>query len=112
MQELTIFAILLVTSKGVATVAGGALIVLAATLSTIDYLPVESIALLLAVDWFLSICRAITNITGNAVATIVVGRWEKAMDETHMHAMLNREKTFDVDTGTVLIYDEATAKNS
>lgn len=80
-QELTILAVLMLTSKGAAAVTGGGFITLAATLSSIPALPVAGLTLLLGVDRFMSEARAITNLIGNGVATIVVSRWEKEFDE-------------------------------
>jgi len=79
-QQLTILAILLLTSKGAAAVTGGGFIVLAATLSTIHTLPVEGVVLLLGVDKFMSEARSITNLIGNGVATIVIAKWESDFD--------------------------------
>jgi aerobic C4-dicarboxylate transport protein len=79
-QQLSILAILLLTSKGAAAVTGGGFITLAATLSTIPTIPVAGLALLLGVDRFMSEARAITNLIGNAVATMAVARWDNALD--------------------------------
>ena len=83
-QEMTILGILLLTSKGAAAVTGGGFITLAATFSTIDTLPVAGLAILLGVDRFMSGARALTNLIGNAVATIVVARWENSLDEDRL----------------------------
>jgi len=88
-QELTILGILLLTSKGAAAVAGGGFICLAATLSTVPTLPVAGLALLLGVDWFMATCRALTNMIGNGVATIVVARWENALDKNRLKCVLD-----------------------
>jgi len=79
-QELTIIAILMLTSKGAAGVTGSGFIVLASTLAAIKIIPVEGVALLLGVDRFMSEARAITNVIGNGVATIVISISEKAFD--------------------------------
>jgi aerobic C4-dicarboxylate transport protein len=79
-EQITILAILLLTSKGAAAVAGGGFICLAATLSSIHTVPVAGLALLLGVDWFIATCRALTNLVGNCVAAVVVARWEKSID--------------------------------
>lgn len=76
-HQLTLLAVLMLTSKGAAAVTGGGFITLAATLSTMDVLPVAGLALLLGVDRFMSEARAITNLIGNAVATVVISRWEE-----------------------------------
>ncbi|MGE5514483.1 MAG: dicarboxylate/amino acid:cation symporter [Bacteroidota bacterium] len=80
-QQLSILAVLLLTSKGAAAVTGGGFITLAATLSATGTLPVEGLALLLGVDRFMSEARAITNLIGNGVATIVVAKMEKEFNE-------------------------------
>jgi aerobic C4-dicarboxylate transport protein len=77
-QQLALLAVLMLTSKGAAAVTGGGFIVLAATLSSTGTVPVAGLALLLGVDRFMSEARAITNLIGNAVATVVVARWEGA----------------------------------
>ena len=90
-QQLGIVGILLLTSKGAAGVTGSGFIVLAATLASVGTIPVASIALILGVDRFMSEARALTNLIGNGVATIVVSRWEGALDVARMHRHLNRE---------------------
>lgn len=79
-QQLTLIAVLLLTSKGAAAVTGGGFIVLAATLSSIHTIPVEGVVLLLGVDRFLSEARSLTNLIGNGVATIVIAKWEGDFD--------------------------------
>lgn len=91
MQQLAILGVLLLTSKGAAAVTGGGFITLAATLSTLDTLPVAGLTLLLGVDRFMSEARAITNLIGNGVATIVVAKWEKAFDNDKAQRALNGE---------------------
>lgn len=81
-QQISILAVLLLTSKGAAAVTGGGFITLAATLSATGTLPIEGLALLLGVDRFMSEARAITNLIGNGVATIVVAKMEKEFDES------------------------------
>lgn len=80
-QQLGILAVLMITSKGAAGVTGSGFIVLASTLSAMKVVPIEGIALLLGVDRFMSEARAITNLIGNGVATLVVARSEKAFDD-------------------------------
>ncbi len=80
-QQLSILLVLMVTSKGAAGVTGSGFIVLASTLSAMKVIPIESIALLLGVDRFMSEARAITNLIGNGVATLVISRSENAFDE-------------------------------
>jgi aerobic C4-dicarboxylate transport protein len=88
-HQLGILAVLLLTSKGAAGVTGSGFIVLAATLGSSGVIPVASIALILGVDRFMSEARALTNLVGNGVATVVVSKWERALDERRMHALLN-----------------------
>ncbi len=90
-HKLTILGVLLLTSKGAAAVTGGGFITLAATFATIDVLPVAGLALLLGVDRFMSEARALTNLIGNGIATIVVAKWENALDEKKLHQALNGE---------------------
>ncbi len=80
-QQMTLLVVLLLTSKGAAAVTGGGFITLAATLSSMDVLPVAGLALLLGVDRFMSEARAITNLIGNAVATVVIAKWEGAFQD-------------------------------
>lgn len=77
-QQCTLLAVLLLTSKGAAAVTGGGFVTLAATLSSLDTLPVAGLALLLGVDRFMSEARAITNLIGNAVAAATIAKWENA----------------------------------
>jgi aerobic C4-dicarboxylate transport protein len=92
-QELFILFILMLNSKGAATVTGGGLITLAATLSALGTVPVAGIALLIGVDRFLSEMRSVTNIIGNGVATIVISRWEGQFDAERASAVLNGRQT-------------------
>ena len=87
-QQLGILAVLMVTSKGAAGVTGSGFIVLASTLQAMKVVPVEGIALLLGVDRFMSEARAITNLIGNGVATLVISRSEGAFDDTKRVATL------------------------
>ena len=80
MQQLTLLAVLLLTSKGAAGVTGSGFIVLAATLSAVGNVPVGGLALILGIDRFMSEARAITNFIGNGVATIVVAKWTGDLD--------------------------------
>ncbi|HWL16035.1 MAG TPA: cation:dicarboxylase symporter family transporter, partial [Opitutus sp.] len=81
-QQLGLLAVLLLTSKGAAAVTGGGFITLAATLSATGHVPVAGLALILGVDRFMSEARAITNFIGNAVATLVVAKWDRELDVT------------------------------
>ena len=106
-QELGLIGILLLTSKGAAGVTGSGFIVLAATLASLGTVPVASIALILGVDRFMSEARALTNLIGNGVATVVVSKWENALDEERMHRHLNRETEAEADDPeAVLVADE------
>ncbi|WP_168209742.1 dicarboxylate/amino acid:cation symporter [Chromobacterium paludis] len=88
-EELAIIGVLLLTSKGAAAVTGGGFITLAATLATLGgKLPVEGLALLIGIDRFMSEARAITNLIGNGVATVVIAKWEKALDVDRMKQVL------------------------
>ncbi|WP_271411540.1 dicarboxylate/amino acid:cation symporter [Pseudomonas sp. Q1-7] len=80
-HQLTLLAVLLIASKGAAGVTGSGFIVLAATLSAVGHLPVAGLALILGIDRFMSEARALTNLIGNGVATIVVAKWCKQLDE-------------------------------
>src|SRR2546430_1903771 len=109
-QQLGIIGILLLTSKGAAGVTGSGFIVLAATLSSVGHIPVASIALILGVDRFMSQARALTNLIGNGVATVVVSRWEGALDMKKMQSHLNQETEAEADTPEqVLVEDEIKA---
>jgi aerobic C4-dicarboxylate transport protein len=79
-QQLTIFVVAVLTSKGASGVQGAAFIALVATLTVIPTIPVAGMALILGIDRFMSMCRASVNMLGNGVATIVVARWEKELD--------------------------------
>jgi aerobic C4-dicarboxylate transport protein len=79
-QQISLLLVLLLTSKGAAGVTGSGFITLAATLPAIGHIPVAAIALILGIDRFMSEGRALTNIIGNAAATIVIAKWEKEMD--------------------------------
>ena len=87
-QQLGILAVLLITSKGAAGVAGTAFIVLAATLSSLGTIPVASITLVLGIHRFMGEAISLTNLIGNAVATIVVAKWEHALDVEKMNSVL------------------------
>jgi len=90
-QEITLLAVLLLTSKGAAGVTGSGFIVLAATLSAVGHVPVAGLALILGIDRFMSEARALTNLIGNGVATIVVAKWTNELDEKRLQAGLNNE---------------------
>ena len=79
-QQLTIIGILMITSKGATGVTGGGFIVLTSTLTILKVIPLEGLALLIGVDRFMSECRALTNMIGNTVATVIIAKSEKAID--------------------------------
>jgi aerobic C4-dicarboxylate transport protein len=87
-EQLGILAILLLTSKGAAGVTGSGFITLAATLAVVPTIPSGGLALLVGVDRFMSEARAITNLIGNAVATVVIARWDGALDLAHARRVL------------------------
>ncbi|GAB3181171.1 dicarboxylate/amino acid:cation symporter [Telluribacter humicola] len=91
-QELTIIGILMVTSKGAAGVTGSGFIVLASTLTAIEVIPVEGLALLLGVDRFMSEARAITNTIGNTVATVWIARNENELDMKRLNRVFKKEE--------------------
>ncbi|MDM0008907.1 dicarboxylate/amino acid:cation symporter [Variovorax sp. J22G73] len=96
-QQLTLLAVLLLTSKGAAGVTGSGFIVLAATLSAVGHVPVAGLALILGIDRFMSEARALTNLIGNGVATLVVAKWTGDLDTVRMHQHLNQESTAEAD---------------
>jgi aerobic C4-dicarboxylate transport protein len=89
-QQFTLLLVLLLTSKGAAGVTGSGFIVLAATLAAVNGPPIASVALILGVDRFMSEARALTNLVGNALATLVVGRWTGALDMQQLRSELAR----------------------
>lgn len=90
-QELTVLAIGLFTSKGMSGVPGGGFVALAATLASVHVLPLSAIALLVGIDRFMGEARAVTSIIGNAVAGIVISKWEGALDTERMNQVLRGE---------------------
>jgi len=86
---ITILAISMLTSKGAHGVPGSAIVILAATLSAIPAIPAIGLVLVLSVDWFMGIARALTNLIGNCVGTIVIGAWEGDIDRQQAHNTLN-----------------------
>ena len=87
-QELTLLGVAMLTSKGASGVTGAGFITLAATLAVVPAIPIQALAILVGVDRFMSECRALTNLVGNGVATLVVARWEKELDMTRLDAEL------------------------
>ncbi|MGC1651306.1 MAG: cation:dicarboxylase symporter family transporter, partial [Candidatus Sulfotelmatobacter sp.] len=87
-QQIGLLAVLLLASKGAAGVAGAAFVVLAATLAAVGTIPIESVALILGVHRLMSQALTPTNLIGNGVATLVVAKWERALDECRLQAAL------------------------
>ena len=90
-QQLALLLVAMLSSKGAAGVTGAGFITLAATLAVVPEVPVAGMALILGVDRFMSECRSLTNFVGNAVATVVVSRWENGLDYQRLHAALDGE---------------------
>jgi aerobic C4-dicarboxylate transport protein len=90
-QQIILLLVAMLSSKGAAGVTGAGFITLAATLAVFPSIPIEGMAIILGVDRFLSECRALTNFIGNAVATVVVSRWEGALDKDKLKSALNGE---------------------
>ncbi|MFF4185284.1 C4-dicarboxylate transporter DctA [Streptomyces sp. NPDC001691] len=88
-QQLGLLAVMILTSKGSGGVTGAGFIALAATLSTVGTVPAAGIMLIFGIDKFMSECRALTNLAGNSVATLVVARWENALDTAHVNDVLH-----------------------
>ena len=93
LQQLTLLAVLMLTSTGAAAVTGSGFIVLAATLSSVGTLPVAGLALILGIDRFMSEARALTNVIGNGVATLVVAKWTGELDMVRMRSELSGKDT-------------------
>jgi aerobic C4-dicarboxylate transport protein len=89
-QELSILAVAMLTSKGASGVTGAGFITLAATLAVVPDLPIAALALIVGVDRFMSECRALTNLVGNGVATLVIARWEGDLDRAVLARELDR----------------------
>lgn len=90
-EQLALLAVLLLTSKGAASVTGSGFVTLAATLQSVGTVPVAGLSLLIGIDRFMSEARALTNLVGNAVATIVVSKWEGALDLQKARDTLDRK---------------------
>jgi aerobic C4-dicarboxylate transport protein len=98
---LTILAISLVTSKGAHGVPGSAIVVLAATLQAIPAIPAIGLVLVLSVDWFMGIARALGNLIGNCVATVAIAAWEGDIDRERAHAVLDGKVSAAIDDGLI-----------
>jgi aerobic C4-dicarboxylate transport protein len=90
-QQLTLLAVTMLTSKGASGVTGAGFITLAATLAVVPTIPLSGMVLILGIDRFMSECRALTNIVGNGVATIVVSAWEKELDRAKLRSEMRRD---------------------
>src|SRR6266481_1867843 len=101
LQQFTILGVALLTSKGASGVQGAAFIALVATMMVIPTIPVAGMALILGIDRFLSMCRAVVNMIGNAVATVVVARWENELDRGALEEQLTGLKATPQATQTV-----------
>jgi aerobic C4-dicarboxylate transport protein len=92
-QELGILSIAMITSKGASGVTGAGFVTLAATLAIVPDIPIQSLAILLGIDKFMSECRALTNLVGNGVATVVISRWEGELDAQKLHETMAHPMT-------------------
>jgi aerobic C4-dicarboxylate transport protein len=97
MQQITLLGVLLLTSKGAAGITGSGFIVLAATLSAVGGVPVAGLALILGIDRFMSEARALTNLIGNGVATVVVAKWTGDLDTARMQRQLDNESEVEAE---------------
>ncbi|MGB8352979.1 MAG: dicarboxylate/amino acid:cation symporter [Chthoniobacteraceae bacterium] len=100
-HQITLLIVAMLSSKGASGVTGAGFITLAATLATVPSIPIESIALLVGIDRFMSECRAITNLIGNGVATVVISRWENELDPVQLRKALGESNSIvDLAHGT------------
>lgn len=102
-HQITLLAVLLLTSKGAAGITGSGFIVLAATLSAVGHVPVAGLALILGIDRFMSEARALTNLVGNGVATIIVGKWCGEVDTVRMQQHLDQETDLEANQPEVIL---------
>jgi aerobic C4-dicarboxylate transport protein len=106
-QELTILFVAMLTSKGASGITGAGFITLAATLAVVPTIPVAGMTLILGIDKFMSECRALTNIIGNGVATIVVSKWEGELDQERLRAELKNPSTDEASLRTQAMHETA-----
>lgn len=106
-QQLGILAVLLLTSKGAATVTGAGFVTLAATLSALHTIPVAGLALIIGIDRFMSEARSITNLIGNGVGTVVIAKWDGALNKRRMSRVLNGETAEEADRPEDLVVSDA-----
>lgn len=107
-QQIGMLGVLLLTSKGAAAVTGSGFVTLAATLAAFPTIPVAGLTLLLGVDRFMSEARAITNLIGNAVATMVIARWDGALDLVRARAILNGQAPLEEEVETIVVEEVVT----
>ena len=105
-QQLGLLAVLLLTSKGAAGVTGSGFIVLAATLAAVGHVPVAGLALILGIDRFMSEARALTNLIGNGVATVVVGRWCGEVDMARLRRHLEQESAQEAEAPEQVLIEQ------
>src|SRR5206468_5314188 len=100
-HQLGLLLVALITSKGSGGVTGAGFIALAATLAAVPSVPIESLALLIGIDRFMSECRAITNLIGNGVATVAISRWEKEITRARLSETMRKPASIiDLPPGT------------
>lgn len=109
-EQITLLFVAMISSKGAAGVTGAGFITLAATLSVVPSVPVAGMALILGIDRFMSECRALTNLVGNACACIVVARWENALDKERMKAVFSGKISSEDFDDNNLVSDKANEK--
>ncbi|MDL2406124.1 cation:dicarboxylase symporter family transporter, partial [Rhizobium calliandrae] len=97
-DQILLLLVAMLSSKGAAGITGAGFITLAATLSVVPSVPIAGMALILGIDRFMSECRALTNLVGNAVATVVVARWENELDRSKFSAAMAGQMTSDLGT--------------
>lgn len=107
-QQISLLLVLLLTSKGAAGVTGSGFIVLAATLSAVGHVPVAGLALILGIDRFMSEARALTNLVGNGVATLVVAKWTGDLDMARLDQALNNPNDIEAQEPEVLLDQQVT----
>ena len=96
-QQLIMVGVMMLTSKGTAGIAGGAFIVLASTITAVGHIPLAALALIVGIDRLLNEGRVFINVLGNAIGTIVIGKWENDFDAERAHKVLAEHKEFNVD---------------
>ncbi|CBW77013.1 C4-dicarboxylate transport protein (plasmid) [Mycetohabitans rhizoxinica HKI 454] len=96
-QQLTLLAVAMLTSKGASGVTGAGFITLAATLAVVPTIPLAGMVLILGIDRFMSECRALTNIIGNGVATVVVSAWEHELDRDKLKRVMRQPASIEAE---------------